>query len=88
MNPHNHIVALDPPGSAGRHWRCRFCGEVGLCKDLVGPKQKNPCAYTYPPCDVCGQTPVCAPNCAGILGALGASGVHVIGGDKPRLPEA
>jgi hypothetical protein len=84
VNPHNHIVAIDPPDPGPgtgktRRWKCKMCGEVGLCDDLMGPDQRNPCAYVYPPCKYCGQTPTCAPDCYGILAALSSPNVRVIG---------
>ena len=78
MNPHNHIIAIDRSGTETRKWRCKMCGEDGTCDDLVGPKQKNDCGYTYPPCESCGQTPECAADCAGIAAALSSPKVRVI----------
>ena len=78
MNPHNRIVALDPPGTENRTWRCHYCGEIGSHDDLAGPEQKNPCSYVYPSCFSCGQTPTCAPDCVGIAKALKSNGVRVV----------
>lgn len=88
MNPHNHTVALDPPDLTGtgklRRWQCQMCGEIGLLDDLMGRDQKKPCAYIYPPCESCGQTPTCAPDCRGILAALSSPNVRVI---QPTAPQ-
>ena len=77
LNPHNHIIAIDPPGM-NRRWECRLCNEIGSCDDLVGPAQKNACTHVYPPCPWCGQTPECAADCAGIAAALKTPEVKVI----------
>ena len=47
--------------------------------DLVGPKQKHPCGYDYPPCPDCGQTPECAPDCPGIAAVLGRPDIYLAG---------
>jgi len=66
-NPHNLLVALDPPRDAPpRRWRCRYCGVEGLWEEVDAAA----CTYVYPPCDHCGQTPTCAKDCAGIAMAL------------------
>lgn len=75
--------AIDPPRTA-RRWRCDYCGMIDTFDNL----RAVPCTYVYPPCKVCGQTPECAPDCAGVLAILGAPGVHVIGGKKPKIPDA
>jgi len=76
LNPHNHIIALDPPGVPNRRWECRYCTEIGSCDDLVGPAQKNACTHVYPACPHCGQTPECAADCT--AAALGSPNVRVI----------
>jgi hypothetical protein len=78
LNPHNHIVAIDPPGTTNRRWECQYCQEMGSCDDLTGQTQKNACTYVYPACPHCGQTPECAADCAGIAAALGSPNVRVI----------
>jgi hypothetical protein len=83
-HPHMSMRALDPPGEH-RRWQCTDCGGIGASFDALHATQ---CTYEIPPCDVCGQTPECAPDCAAVLGALGAPGVVVIGGQKPKLPDA
>lgn len=77
MNPHNWITALDPPLAVERRWRCEHCGEAGSFDDLMGPDQKNPCPFVYPPCASCGQTPECSPDCKGVAEALASPGVRV-----------
>lgn len=66
-NPHNSLVALDPPRShPPRRWRCSYCGIEGLYDEVEAVE----CTYEYPPCEYCGQTPTCAPDCEGIALAL------------------
>ena len=77
LNPHMTLVALDPPrADPPRRWRCRHCGVEGLFDDV----RAVACTYEYPPCDVCGQAPECAPDCAGVLAALGRDDVYVAAG--------
>lgn len=92
MNPHGWLKAIDPPlpmtatreEAKRRRWQCQYCPASGTWEEL----HQIACTYVYPPCDVCGQTPECAEDCAGIMAALGAPGVHVVGASKPKLPEA
>ncbi len=73
MTPHMHLErTAKPPIDA---WRCVPCGMTGTMREL----QAIECAAVYPPCKVCGQTPECAPDCAGVLAALASVGVHVVG---------
>jgi hypothetical protein len=89
-NPHNSLIALDPPRShPPRRWRCSYCGTEGLYDDVEAVE----CTYEYPPCEYCGQTPTCAPDCKGI--ALALSGkltpeieLHVAGLDIPGEKDA
>lgn len=84
-NPHMLLRPIDPPRDhPPRHWCCDYCGAIGLFDDI----RKTECSHVYPPCEVCGQTPECAKDCAGVLAVLGAPSVHVIGGDKPKIPDA
>jgi len=85
MNPHNDCVTNDPPGPGNRRWTCRYCGASGALDDLVGPGQLAPCTYVYPPCTTCGQTPVCAADCAAVWGALAnlPPGVKLVGTPPP-----
>ena len=85
MNPHNHIIALDPPGRSNRRWRCRYCGEIGLCDDLIGPKQKKDCSYVYPPCEYCNCTPTCAADCPLIAALLDQPNVRTVPAPKKRI---
>ena len=66
------LSAIDPPGTplARRRWKCNYCHMEGTYDAL----QAQPCAYVYPPCPYCGQTPECALDCEGI--ALALSGEH------------
>lgn len=68
-NPHNWLTALDPPGNYDRRWRCNYCDEEGLFGELMGPEASE-CSFDYPPCEHCGQTPECAPDCMGAWSAL------------------
>jgi hypothetical protein len=86
-NPHNDCRTADPPGAPNRRWRCVMCGEEGPLDELMGPDQKNDCGYVYPPCETCGQTPTCAPDCALMMALLGSSDVHVVGGPRPKIPK-
>lgn len=57
MNPHNLLTRQGaPPKDA---WHCKYCNAKGTLKEL----EAKACTYVYPPCDVCGQTPECAPDC-------------------------
>lgn len=76
LNPHNHLTALGPPGQPGRRWECRYCKMVGTFDEL----EAVACTYVYPPCESCGETPLCAPDCKGVAEALAGAeraGVHV-----------
>lgn len=84
-NPHNWLVALDPPRETPpRRWRCHYCRIEGLYDEVVAVA----CTHVYPPCNACGQTPICSLTCAGIAAALSDSGVHIAGSTDPDLPEA
>jgi hypothetical protein len=67
VNPHNLLVAIDPPGQRLRRWRCLYCGAEGLFEQLF---TANECTHEYPACESCGQTPTCAPDCIGVAAAL------------------
>jgi hypothetical protein len=54
-------------------WRCVPCGRAGTLDEL----RATECAHTYPPCEVCGQAPECAADCASVVAAL--AGAHVVG---------
>ena len=87
-NPHNAMVPLDPPHTPNRRWRCRYCGMVGTMEELRAAE----CTYEYPPCNYCGQTPECAPDCKGIALALSgaltpAVNVHIAGSIDPSGEE-
>ncbi len=61
LNPHNHVTRVNS-GELPAVWRCRYCGETGTAEAL----EAVACAYEYPPCKHCGQTPECARSCPGI----------------------
>jgi hypothetical protein len=75
LNPHNSLLAIDPPGTQNRRWRCQYCGVEGFYENL----RTVACTYVYPPCDHCGETPECAPDCKGIAAALSDGGVYLAG---------
>ncbi len=66
MNPHNWLTALDPPYTDDRRWRCNYCKLEGTFEEV----QAVECTFVYPPCDSCGLTPTCAPDCKGAAAAL------------------
>jgi len=72
-NPHGLLIRTNPIDQRGQY-RCEYCDARGTIEELC----VFDCTHIYPPCDHCGQTPVCAPDCAGIAAALSAPGVHVI----------
>jgi hypothetical protein len=76
LNPHNSLIAIDPPrAQPPRRWRCGYCGLEGLLEEV----RAVACTYVYPPCEYCGQTPECAPDCKGIAAVLSDGGVYIAG---------
>ena len=80
LNPHNLLQALRGPfggfvydQSGEKQWRCFYCGAEGGYEHL----RSVACTFVYAPCAHCGQTPECAPDCAGIAAILRASGAEV-----------
>lgn len=68
MNPHNYLIALDPPRkNPSRKWRCNYCKVEGLYEELL----EIECLYNYLPCPACGGTPECTKYCVAIVGTLG-----------------
>lgn len=65
MKHHGNLRPLDPGGTPGRRWKCIDCGD-----EAVGIPTSECTAPDRPPCRWCGQTPVCAINCEGVLTAL------------------
>jgi hypothetical protein len=64
LNPHKWIErTAGPPVD---RWRCQYCAAEGTFAELKAVA----CAHVYPPCQHCGQTPECAPDCKGIAGSL------------------
>ena len=56
-------------------WQCSACGVIGSYDEV----REVECTYEYPPCEYCGQTPECAPDCEGITKALSDPNVYVAG---------
>ena len=73
-NPHMSLVALSPPGTENRIWKCTYCHEEGLMDEI----RKTECSFVYPPCEHCGQTPECALDCSGIAMLLADPRVHLV----------
>lgn len=87
-NPHMYLSSLTSGGALfspaemrARLWRCAYCKDVGTLEAL----RSRACIYVHSPCEVCGQTPECAPDCAGVLAILGAPEVHVVGGEAAGI---
>lgn len=70
-NPHNWLTKLNAKHGI---WFCNYCGLVGTYDELENAE----CDYVYPPCDYCGETPLCAPNCTGVISAMAGPDVEVI----------
>lgn len=89
MNPHNNCIALDPPYTENRRWRCHYCGAEGLFDQLMGPEQSIECTHVYPPCEACGAAPQCTADCPLMAKLLGSPppGVVVIG-KPPKTRDA
>lgn len=80
MNPHNGCTKIAHKiGNRLARWKCRYCGDEGTLGQLMGPNQRASCAYVYPPCRYCGQTPTCARDCRGIAEVLSTPDVHIVG---------
>ncbi len=77
LNPHNWLSRLGKPPLD--RWECRYCHAIGTYDEL----RAVACAYEYPPCPHCGQTPECALDCPGIAAALSSPDVHVAGTIDP-----
>ena len=72
LNPHNWLSRIGAPPTD--HWECQYCHARGSYDEL----EALPCTYQYPPCQACGQTPLCAPDCRGIVQALESPDIDVI----------
>ena len=71
------MVPLDPPGSDPRRFRCVACGQVG---ETINDLYDVACTAPDPdPCEWCGETPECAPDCVGV--ALALSGAMTLHGE-------
>lgn len=63
-NPHNYLSRQgEPPLDK---WKCEYCGIEGTFDEVEAIE----CSYKYPPCEYCGQTPICASDCKGVALAL------------------
>ncbi|QJT71028.1 hypothetical protein GR7B_00230 [Vibrio phage vB_VcorM_GR7B] len=85
-NPHNSLAALtNDKGEfvfidGEKQWECTHCKLKGsydvFCADNP---QFIECTHTYDRCEVCGCTPLCAPDCQGVADALASVGVYIAG---------
>lgn len=69
-------------------FRCKFCGYITLYgepdKDgMVSPINNVGCTERPEPCEWCGGTPECEPDCVGMRMALSEPNIHVIGNPFP-----
>ena len=62
-------------------WRCEYCKIVSTLEHLDALK----CSYFYPPCESCGETSECAPDCAGLAALLAGAVKH--GVDVVEAPD-
>lgn len=60
--PHQHMTK-DEDGT----WSCVYCGQMGSIAML----RSTDCTHDYPKCEACGLHPYCAPDCPGVIQALG-----------------
>ena len=75
-NPHNSIVPVKTEsGERTGQWECTYCHMKGTFDEL----NEIACTHVYPACKYCGLTPICAADCAGILGALMGDNVYIAG---------
>lgn len=72
MNPHNHLIRQGK--SPKDLWQCYYCKQSGTYDEM----ETKECSYAYPPCKYCGQTPLCAPDCKGMIALLGQPEIRVI----------
>lgn len=82
MIPHIHMVATENRGHPDRKWVCVNC-DVPAEAD-INDLGKTSCTYTPPPCEFCGETPICAQDCAGIAQLFARADVYVIGAPQRR----
>lgn len=82
-NPHNLLVHhKDIDGNFIDKWTCSYCNQSGTFAEMseADAKEANvefkECTYTYPPCDSCKQTPICAENCSGLHATLSGNKNH------------
>ena len=78
-NPHLSMQPVDPKiKGPNRRWRCvdAACGITGNYSEVIA----QDCLAPLPaPCKWCGQTPLCTPDCEGMLAIFNRSDVHVAG---------
>lgn len=67
MPPGGHMLVSISEGIA----RCDYCGWSGPYSALGD----SPCTYDYPPCERCGGTPECLPDCSAIFRGPRSGGV-------------
>lgn len=72
-NPHITLIRQGKPPLDW--WICKYCHQQGTYDEI----ENIECSYIYPPCEHCGQTPICAFNCEGILNALANSNIYIAG---------
>lgn len=63
-NPHMSITRVGVNGTD--NWKCDYCN----AQDTYEAIHETECAYEYPPCPHCGQTPECAPDCKGMMALM------------------
>ena len=78
MTPHCYISKINKELCI---WQCQYCG----AKETIEELNKKECTHEYPPCKYCGQTPICSPDCQGIMDVLCDSKTYVTGcGDDEK----
>ena len=78
LNPHKTLVRASPKGVSPSLNRCTDCGITGFLKE-VG---EVACTFVHPPCKWCGNTPVCAWDCAGMKEVFNNPDVYMTGADR------
>ena len=74
-----------PHGLVTKNWdgthTCDYCGLAGDYNDVLIVKA---CTERPEPCKWCGESPLCAEDCVGIMLALSDPSVYVAGNDTPE----
>lgn len=73
--PHLYIICVYHGENWHDLWECIDCGTQGTLDELG----TGGCSFIPDPCSSCGQTPLCAPDCSGIVAALSDPDVYVTG---------